>query len=700
MKKLFPLFLILILAITPPALSQTDADFQFIDSLIAAGEYEQARHFATDKYQQISTNAAEYSDVLRLLLAVNWSCEYWLRMNCDYSNSLSINKELEHLINQNKKFIRQDLLYFIYRNMTVNHTGLGQYDEAQKYRDLLYKAHKKGKLPCDEELCHYYNFDFFRIDTLNIWGYEWYDKLPKDRFSTSFTKVVYYVYSTHPDGSDKDQLYRLHLIMFHGTDMPFDYIMEKHISTENGEMRSSMYDYTYKENIDYEKLHNDVMKIIKGGNQTDTRQNSHYKAIEDFIPDTVGISAEAVEAREKTEYVAKKPYKEYDIGYDFILSSSYNYGHLNISLNGTVKSVVQTEMPVSLLKKANSSEKVSVRQQTWKFSPTGQLSLCHINKTTLKDILDYDINDDNTLSDDNFESTDTIAYYCFNSLGQIRLDINENSSCKETFEYDQNGHLTKVSTYYWDNDVLSETLITLNDDGKPVRVERRRNGVKIAGVVDAYCYDERGNRVSHQMNNGKAVQWMDYYVYDSLDNVIFRGRCRGYRGDNNNCKCKGFRASRGYEYDDQHNMIRDYSIGDWKPSGWDNYYQYDSEGREIEYKHYDVKGKQRTFDRQVQTTYDSAGRMVKKEALLGEFRINESIFNYIMAVLEEWTYDEHGNLVEHVGYQTKDKPCMIVLYQYTYDPHGNWVKRVRYEGVNDDSMIATEVLERKIEYYE
>ena len=697
MKKLFPLFLILILAITPPALSQTDADFQFIDSLIAAGEYEQARHFATDKYQQISTNAAEYSDVLRLLLAVNWSCEYWLRMNCDYSNSLSINKELEHLINQNKKFIRQDLLYFIYRNMTVNHTGLGQYDEAQKYRDLLYKAHKKGKLPCDEELCHYYNFDFFRIDTLNIWGYEWYDKLPKDRFSTSFTKVVYYVYSTHPDGSDKDQLYRLHLIMFHGTDMPFDYIMEKHISTENGEMRSSMYDYTYKENIDYEKLHNDVMKIVKGGNQTDTRQNSHYKAIEDFIPDTVGISAEAVEAREKTEYVAKKPYKEYDIGYDFILSSSYNYGHLNISLNGTVKSVVQTQVPVSLLKKANSSEKVSVRQQTWKFSPTGQLYLCHINKTALKDILDYDINDDRTLSDDNFGSTDTIAYYRFNFLGQIRIDINEISSCKETFEYDPNGHLTKVATYFWDNDILIETLISLNDDGKPVRVERRRNGVKIAGVVDAYCYDERGNRVSHQMNNGKAVQWMDYYEYDSLDNVIFKGRCHGYRGNHNSCECKRFQKNEGYEYDDQHNMTRKYSIGDWKPSGWDNYYQYDSEGREIEYKNYDVRGKQRTFDRHIQTTYDSAGRIVKKEALLGNFRPTEFVF--IDSEKEEWAYDEYGNLVEHVVYETKAKPHRIVRYQYKYDQYNNWVKRVRYEGDSDDSMTPTEVMERKIEYY-
>lgn len=399
----------------------------------------------------------------------------------------------------------------------------------------------------------------------------------------------------------------------------------------------------------------------------------------------------------KTEYISENPYKEYDIGYDCILSSYY-YDHLNISLNGTVKSVVQTEMPVSLLKKANSSEKVSVRQQTWKFSPTGQLSLCHINKTALKDILDYDVNDDKALSGDNFDSTDTIAYYCFNSLGQIRLYINENSSCKETFEYDPNGHLTKVATYYWDNDVLIEKMITLNDDGRPVRVERRRNGVKIADVVDAYCYDERGNRVSHQMNNGKAVQWMDYYEYDSLDNVIFKGRCHGYRGNNNSCECKGFRASLGYEYDDQHNMIRSYSIGNCKPSGWDNYYQYDSEGREIEYKNYDVRGKQRTFDRHIQTTYDSAGRIVKKEALLGNFRPTEFVF--IDSEKEEWTYDEYGNLEEHVVYETKVKTIKIVRYQYSYDPHGNWVKRVQYEGASDDSMIPTKITERKIEYYE
>ena len=405
---------------------------------------------------------------------------------------------------------------------------------------------------------------------------------------------------------------------------------------------------------------------------------------------------ESLTAREKTEYISTEPYQEFQFFYN-------HYRLLNISLNGAVKSVVQTKIPFSLLKNDNSSKNVQVEQQTWKFSPTGHLSLCHINKTFMKSIIDYDFNNDRILSDDKYDSTDTIVYYGFNSIGRMCQAINKNNSGKDTFEYDQNGHLTKLATYYWDINVLIEKTITLNDDGKPVRVEERRkenrNGLIGIGTLDCYCYDERGNKVAHQMNNHK-VQWMDAFVYDSLNNMILEGRCNDYNGDNNSCKCKEFRASKGYEYDDQHNMIRKYSIGNWKPSGMDTYYQYDSAGREIESKHYDVKGTQRTFDRHIQTTYDSAGRIVKKEALVGEFRINESFFDYKMAVLEEWSYDEHGNLVEHVGYLEKGKPFKIVRYQYEYDRQGNWVKRIRYEGKSKSSMTATEVLERQIEYYE
>lgn len=688
MNKIFALLLIFT-ALIPfsGTYAQKDPHEQHIDSLWQTAQYEEAYQYAKQRWQSLPSGKNQaYKDAIIDYYRTAEMLEMYYRYQENFKEALKLNDEMLAL-----KKPKTD--YFAICNMVVCYSGLEDYDKAAENRAVLYKAYKKKKLPCEYELCHYYNFDYFKMDTLNIWGYERYDKLPKNRFSTSFTKVVYLVYSTNPDGSNKDQLFRLHLIMFHGTDIPFDYIMEKHISTENGEWRRSMYQYTYKENIDYKKLHNDVIEIVKGDKKTYTRQKVSDKIQECFCSDSANVPAETIGRREKTEYVYTEPYQEFNLFYGY-------YRRLNISLNGYVKSVVQTDVPVSLLKKDNSSEKVNILQQTWKFSPSGQLCHSHINKTSMKDVRDYDFNDNRTLFGDKYESTDTIEYFGFDSVGRMCQAIDEHYSSNETFEYDDNGHLTKVATYYWDKDILIETLITLNDDWKPVRVEERRNGKERVGVIDAYCYDERGNKVAHQMHNGKIAQWMDSFEYDSLNNMIFEGRCWNYNGNNHTCECKGFRKDHGYEYDDQHRLIREYSIGDWKPSGMDTYYQYDSSGREIEYRHFDVRGTQRTFDLHIQTTYDSAGRMVKKEALLGSFLVNEAIFRYTRnAILEEWVYDEYGNLKQHVVYETKAKPFMIVRFQYKYDQQGNWVKRVRYVGENEDSMTATEVLEREIEYY-
>jgi len=73
--------------------------------------------------------------------------------------------------------------------------------------------------------------------------YGWYPELPENRFSSSFTKLVYYVYSTNSDGSDKDQLYRFHVLIFHkepkeGT---FDYILEKHTRKDGAEISGTYY---------------------------------------------------------------------------------------------------------------------------------------------------------------------------------------------------------------------------------------------------------------------------------------------------------------------------------------------------------------------------------------------------------------------------------------------------------------------------
>lgn len=408
-------------------------------------------------------------------------------------------------------------------------------------------------------------------------------------------------------------------------------------------------------------------------------------------------------AQQKTEYICQEPYKEFDLFYG-------RYNNANISLNGAVMSVVQTEVPASVLKNGT-SKGTYIRQQEWWFTNTGYLFRCHINRIYLKDSLEYNFYNDFTFSRKEQDSMELVSFYNLN-YGRISQALE--SEYDKYFEYDRDGRLTTISKYYKNIDVMSQKVITLNEAGKPVRVEeniyrngrkqpkcpsdRSPNGKKVVGVVNTYWYDERGNKVAHQINNGKITK-MYKYVYDSLDNMILEGRCDSYNGNNKTCKCKDFSAYRGYEYDDRHRLIRDYSIGEWQPKGMDNYYQYDSADRVIDYRHYDVRGTQRKFTDHIQTTYDSAGRMIKQEALLG-FRINESIFDSTMAVLEECAYDEHGNLVEHVVYQTKVKPYKIVRYQYEYDQHGNWVKRVRYEGGSDDSMTATEVVWRKIEYYE
>ena len=411
---------------------------------------------------------------------------------------------------------------------------------------------------------------------------------------------------------------------------------------------------------------------------------------------------ESLKTRVKTEFVYTEPYPELQLFYG-------GHNHLNISLNGAVNSVEQTKV-------LKHGKDLLAKQQTWGFLRNGHLCINQVIELFLKDSLGYDLNNARPLSEEDCDSTAFVCRYCFNSSGALTQVLFGNYRSDLHFEYDQNEQLTTISTYYQSFDVLNEKVITLNSEGKPVRVEEfnykdeskskracpsdlGHHGEKSVGKIDSYCYDDRGNLVAHQMNNG-GIKKMESFVYDSLNNMIFMGGCEDYRGNNNSCKCKGFHAYQGYEYDERHRLIREYSIGDWKPSGMDTYYQYDSAGREIDYKHYDVRGTQRTFDSHIQTTYDSAGRIVKKEALLGDFRINESIFDYIMAVLEEWSYDEHGNLVEHVCYQTKANPFRIVRYQYEYDQQGNWVKRVRYEGSSDYSMIATEVVWRKIEYYE
>ena len=152
--------------------------------------------------------------------------------------------------------------YFMIKNIIVSNFGLGDFVEGKKWKEKMYSFKKKNELP--EGLDEYFNFDYFTFENKNIWGYEWFEELPKDRFGSSFTKVVYYVYSTDENGEDKDQLYRFHVLMFHSSNSSFDYVLTKRLETAKNETSGTLYAYTYKEDIDFPQLQMDIKEILKG----------------------------------------------------------------------------------------------------------------------------------------------------------------------------------------------------------------------------------------------------------------------------------------------------------------------------------------------------------------------------------------------------------------------------------------------------
>ena len=282
------------------------------------------------------------------------------------------------------------------------------------------------------------------------------------------------------------------------------------------------------------------------------------------------------------------------------------------------------------------------------------------------------------------------------------------------YEYNEHGQLIREFSYY--GIIPRITSISLNENGQPLSVsittqssntdsqkkskkgKRQKQGdMTDDNITDLFCYDEHGNYVAH-LEKIRDKWKMDFFEYDDAGNMIFEGRCEEFN-EEKPCECQKKHLDHGYEYDENHRMTREYLIGDWKPNGWDYHYQYDSAGREIEYTSYETRGDERTFTTQVVSSYDSSGRIVRKEALRGSFLINEAIFNYSNVVMQQWEYDAYGNIVWIKAYYNKNKPFKVVKYEYEYDDHGNWTKRCCREGDSEDDLTLTETVEREISYY-
>ena len=393
----------------------------------------------------------------------------------------------------------------------------------------------------------------------------------------------------------------------------------------------------------------------------------------------------------RTEFVYEEPYPQKEF---FLIHQS-----IEITLNGRVKKMEQTSNVRKVTFVPSGRVAYVGDYCLYTFDTLGNIRKYCEKRIELDDTVGIPVSKEKALFPEYFNAKSdhgTADPYKIEEEKYLfkdgRLASIKNGYGTAEFEYNEQGKLLRK--YY--SLSCNTTYFNLNENGQLVSISSS-NSKKDPQTTDVFCYDAQGNCVGHskRVDNG----WRrEIYEYDEAGNRIFEGLCKKFN-KKNFCDCKKTRVYHGYEYDDQHHKIRDYLIGDWKPNGWDYYYQYDSAGREIEYKYFEIRGDKRTFTDHVISSYDSSGRIVCKEALYGDFRINESFADYAFAIMQTWEYDSYGNILSERAYRNKEVPFKVLKYTYEYDSHGNWIKRCRYEGDSEDVLELTETLERVISYY-
>ncbi len=249
------------------AQSDVYADFQRGLNLLNASNYAGAYQVFSTIEPKCSSADTLYDHYLFEYVRAAAYLERSYRNAQQFDSSLTVAIQALRLIHRDVELFgsrREAMRYLMLKNIVVAYVGREQYDSASKYREMLYDAYRKKQLPRD--MAENFNFTFFKHDNKNIWGYEWYEDIPEDRMSKSFSKVVYYVYSTNEDGTDKEQLYRIHLLMFHKVDptLNIDYVLTYKEGSGANEVSKTLYGFTYTKKIDYRQLQSDIVAVLNG----------------------------------------------------------------------------------------------------------------------------------------------------------------------------------------------------------------------------------------------------------------------------------------------------------------------------------------------------------------------------------------------------------------------------------------------------
>lgn len=215
-----------------------------------------------------------YPYILWNTLSATTRLELHYRSKEKFDSSFYFGQQALQLIEKGALYFKATFVnrkYWMYKNLVISSFGLNKPVQAKRYQQLLYKAYKEKKLP--EGMDQYYNFTYFKWKGKNVWGYEWYSEPGDPDAKGSYSKIIYYVYSTNADGTDKEQLYRLHVSKSHNNDnaVKLNYVLSKQLENAQNEVSGILYGYTYQQKINYAKLQADIKQVLRENYFPDTQ---------------------------------------------------------------------------------------------------------------------------------------------------------------------------------------------------------------------------------------------------------------------------------------------------------------------------------------------------------------------------------------------------------------------------------------------
>jgi hypothetical protein len=191
----------------------------------------------------------------------------------DWKGTIDLSNEFLKLLDEDASVLDPSWLkkkHWVHKDLVVAHSGLGQWDLAKRYQDLLYDAYHKNQLP--EGIDRQYNFEKFVHNGMNVWGYESYGPLEASGQGTSFSKHVYYVFSRDAEGNDKDPLFTLETVKVHKLteDLP-DFVLTKRVYQKDQVETETYWAFTFNDPIDCEELHRRIVEFLNGGFTPDSK---------------------------------------------------------------------------------------------------------------------------------------------------------------------------------------------------------------------------------------------------------------------------------------------------------------------------------------------------------------------------------------------------------------------------------------------